>query len=91
MVAVGKALTKAQKSTYNKMIGDKFDVAQLRQGMFARFQAPGAPTTPAATSAAADTTATADASKAPAPAAKEAPKPAARKSLRDARGGSNQP
>ena len=96
MAAVGKALTKAQKTTYNKLIGDKFDVAQLRQGMFARFRAPGTPTTPPAqqASAAPASTPTPTTTPTPAPAsatAGPAAKPTARKSLREARGGSSQP
>jgi len=90
MAVVGKALTKAQKTAYNKMIGDKFDVAQLRQGMFARFRAPGTPTTPPAQQASAAAPA-ATVTPTPAPAAGPAAKPAARKSLREARGGSSQP
>lgn len=90
MANVGKALTKAQKATFNKMIGEKFDVAQLRQGMFSRFRPAGTPATPPAAQASAATPAPATATTAAAiPSATT--KPAARKSLRESRGGSSQP
>ncbi len=90
MVAVGKALTKAQRTTFNKMIGEKFDVAQLRQGFMNRFRpnnaAPGTAQASTATAAAPATAATAPAATAPAPAAPAtAAKPAAKKSLRESR------
>lgn len=93
MASVGKALTKAQRATFNKMIGEKFDVAALRQGMFNRFrpggnnppangQQPPATTTPTPAPAANPT---------PAPATEATPKAPARKSLREQRGGSTGP
>ncbi len=90
MANVGKALTKAQKATFNKMIGEKFDVAQLRQGMFNRFRPAGTPATPPAAQASTVTPAPTPAA-APAAPATPAAKPAARKSLRESRGGATQP
>ena len=83
MASVAKALTKAQRAKFQGMVGEKFDVASLRRGFGNRPGGPGNPPTETA-SAATPPAATTP----PAEAAKEAPKPAARKSLRDARGGS---
>ncbi len=88
MANVGKALTKAQRTTFNKMIGEKFDVAQLRQGMFNRFRPAGTPATPPVAQASAAIPATVTTTAAP---ATPAAKPAARKSLRESRGGASQP
>jgi hypothetical protein len=76
MAAIGQLLTATQKKVYNKMIGEKFDLAKLRNTP----GAPGTPATPAATATAA--------TKAETPAAKSdtTTKPA-RKSLRELRGG----
>jgi hypothetical protein len=83
MTAIGQLLTATQKKTYSKMVGDMFDLAKLRN-------TPPAPGTPGATATAATAT------KSETPASKTADsatttttttKPAAKKSLREARGG----
>jgi len=103
MAAVGKVLTKSQKATYKNAIGEPFDVNAIRGSFFARFRPPTPPadaqasaattTTPAAPATAAaptkPATAATPAASAPAPAATT--RPAARKSLRESRGGSPQP
>jgi hypothetical protein len=53
MIAIGKVLSKGQKSTYEKMIGAPFDVSKLRGP---RPGAPGAPAAPATATATATTT-----------------------------------
>jgi len=97
MSMIGKALTKAQRAKYSGMIGEPFDVSTIRGGMLARFRPPTPPTgTPAAPGTTPATAVTTPAATAAAPAATKAadatatPK-TARKSLRDARGGSPQP
>ena len=88
MAAVGKALTKAQRSKFNSMIGEKFDVAKLRQGFMDRFRPNGA--APGADApATADTTKPAATPAAPTPEPAEAAKTAAptRGSLRASRSG----
>jgi hypothetical protein len=83
MAAIGQLLTATQKKTYNKMIGDPFDVSKLRQAPGGP-GGPGGPGAPPATTTAATKAATPDATpKADAAASK----PAAKKSLREARGG----
>jgi hypothetical protein len=78
MTAIGQLLTATQKKTYSKMVGDTFDLTKLRN----------TPPAPGATATAA--------TKSETPAAKTADsatttttttKPAAKKSLREARGG----
>jgi len=91
MAAVGNILNKAQRAKFQGMVGAKFDVAQLRQNMMNRFRPGGTPAPATATETATASTATPTPAVTPAPAAKEATKPAARKSLRDSRGGANAP
>ena len=90
MAAIAKLLSKAQKATYKKMVGEPFDLTKL--------QGPGGPWGPGrpggpppAATATATATATPASTATPAPAATEASKaatkPAARKSLRESRGG----
>ena len=84
MAAIGKLLTKGQKATYNKMIGEPFDLAKLRPAPTAP-GGPGGPATAAtkpATPPATDAAATKAATKA---ADAATPKAGARKSLRDSR------
>ena len=77
MVNVGKALSKAQKTRFNIMIGDKFDISKLRNR-----NRPGDPATQQAAETKPTPTITAAA-----PATTEATKAPARKSLRESRGG----
>lgn len=93
MAAVGKALTKPQRAKFNIMIGDKFDVSQVRRNFMDRFRPGGAAGTQpgqqasAATPAAAPTPAPVAATPAAPAATPATAKPAARKSLREARNG----
>ena len=91
MVAVGKALTKPQKAKFNAMIGEKFDVASVRRNFMDRFRpggaAPANQQASAATPAAPAVAAAPAAAPTPAAAATTTARPAARKSLRESRGG----
>ena len=93
MAAVGNILTKAQRAKFQGMVGAKFDLAQLRQNMMNRFRPGGtpAPAPTIATATATASTATPTPAVTPAPATATATKPAARKSLRESRGGTNAP